>query len=218
MIFKAILSNKAHPEYGQATIPFPIPDSEYGRTIGLLEDMGLGAITGQDCQVDSISNGYPILNRLTAQRVNVDELDYLAKRLESFCEGEDVQFEVMASKLYLSDIKDFINLTFCCQQATVITDFSQLERAGGGADDRGGLRHPGKSHPVPAQVRPGVQGDGQGRCGKCRVWASGRLSPPDSSERGALTEEGAALARRAGTLDLAADPFFREQYVEQMLF
>ncbi len=30
---------------------------------------------------------------------------------------------------------------------------------------------------------------GQGRCGKCRVWASGRLSPPDSSERGALREE-----------------------------
>ena len=30
---KAILSNKAHPEYGQATVPFPIPDSEYDHTI-----------------------------------------------------------------------------------------------------------------------------------------------------------------------------------------
>ena len=27
-------------------------------------------------------------------------------------------------------IKDLINLTFCCQQATVITDFSDLEQIG----------------------------------------------------------------------------------------
>ena len=30
---KAILSNKAHPELGQATIPLPIRDSEYDHTI-----------------------------------------------------------------------------------------------------------------------------------------------------------------------------------------
>ena len=36
----------------------------------------------------------------------------------------------MAFKLCLSGIRDFINLTFCCQQATVISDFSDLERAG----------------------------------------------------------------------------------------
>ena len=29
-----------------------------------------------------------------------------------------------------SNIKDFINLTFCCQQATVITDFSDLDAIG----------------------------------------------------------------------------------------
>ena len=62
--------------------------------------------------------------------VNVDELDYLAKRLDSFSEGENIKFEAMASKLNLSSIRDFINLTFCCQRATVITDFSDLERIG----------------------------------------------------------------------------------------
>lgn len=36
----------------------------------------------------------------------------------------------MAHKLGLSEIKDLINLTFCCQQATVITDFSDLEKIG----------------------------------------------------------------------------------------
>ena len=96
MIFKAILSNRAQPEYGQATIPFPIPDSEYDRTIGLLEDMEIGSPTAQDCRVDGLESQYPILNRLTTQSVNVDELDYLAKRLDSFSQGEDVQFQAMA--------------------------------------------------------------------------------------------------------------------------
>lgn len=127
---KAMLSNKTHPEYGQATVPFPIPDSEYDHTIGLLQDMGIGSPTAQDCRVDGLDSPYPVLNRLVTQSVNVDELDYLAKRLDSFCEGEDDKFEAMASKLCLSNIKDFINLTFCCQQATVITDFSDLKRVG----------------------------------------------------------------------------------------
>ena len=36
MIMKAAISSKTHPEYGHATIPFPIPDSEYDHTIDLL--------------------------------------------------------------------------------------------------------------------------------------------------------------------------------------
>ena len=107
MIFKAILSNKAHPELGQATIPFPVPDSEYDYTIALLEDMGIGSPTAQDCRVDEVDSTYPIFNRLVAQSVNVDELDYLAKRLDSFCQGENEKFRAMASKLNLSSIKDF---------------------------------------------------------------------------------------------------------------
>lgn len=55
---------------------------------------------------------------------------YLAKRLDSFDDGEAAQFQGMAHKLGLSKIKDLINLTFCCQKATVITDFSDLEKIG----------------------------------------------------------------------------------------
>lgn len=132
MIFKAILRNKNEPGYGQATIPFPIPGSEYDHTIGLLEAMDIGSPTAQDCRVDGLDTEYPILNRLVAQSVNVDELDYLAKRLDSFCQSEVEKFQAMAVKLGLSNIQDFINLTFCCQQTTVIIDFSNLERIGKG--------------------------------------------------------------------------------------
>ena len=132
MIFKAVLSNKAHPEYGAATIPFPIPDGQYDSTIDLLDGIGIGTAVVQDCRVEEAPIGMPVLNRLVTQSVNVDELDYLAKRLESFDDDETVQFQAMASVLGLSDIKDLINLTFCCQQATVITDFSDLEKIGKG--------------------------------------------------------------------------------------
>ena len=129
-MLKAVLSYPMHPEHGLATVPFPIPGEEYDRTLQTLADIDIGDTLRQDCYVVELDSQYPVLKRLEGSAVNLDELDYLAKRLDSFCEGEDDQFLAMASKLDLHDIKDFINLTFCCQQATVITDFSDLERVG----------------------------------------------------------------------------------------
>ena len=60
----------------------------------------------------------------------MEELNYLAKRLDGFDIGEAAQFQAMAHKLELLELKDFINLTFCCQEATVITDFSDLAAVG----------------------------------------------------------------------------------------
>ncbi len=130
MQFHAILSNPAHPEYGVATIPFPLPMKEYDHSMEVLESLEIGDAVRQDCKVDELTDCYPVLKRLEGQAVNVDELDYLAKRLDSFWGDEGSQFQAMAEKLNLTDIRDFINLTFCCQQATVITDFSNLEQIG----------------------------------------------------------------------------------------
>ena len=60
----------------------------------------------------------------------MEELNYLAKRLDSFDMGEAAQFQAMAHKMELSELKDLINLTFCCQHTTVITDFSDLAAVG----------------------------------------------------------------------------------------
>lgn len=129
-MMQAILGNAAHPEYGVVTIPFPLPREEYDHSMEILEALEIGDAVRQDCKVEEILGGYPVLKRLEGQMVNADELDYLAKRLDSFCADEDAQFQAMAEKLHLTDIRDFINLSFCCQQATVITDFSDLEKAG----------------------------------------------------------------------------------------
>ena len=130
-MIQAVLSNKDHPEYGEVTIPFPIERDEYDHCIGLVEALEIGNASKQDCQVDEIIFGaWSVLKRLENTQVNLDELDYLAKRLDSFDAGEAAQFQAMAEKLDLHSMKDLINLTFCCQQATVITDFSDLEAVG----------------------------------------------------------------------------------------
>ena len=46
--------------------------------------MELGARLKRDCRVDELESGFPILKRLEKVGINLDELDYLVKRLDSF--------------------------------------------------------------------------------------------------------------------------------------
>ena len=129
-VIQAVLSNTQHPECGQVTIPFPIPVDQYDKTIEMLQAIDLGFSVNRDCKVDEIDSRYFVLDSIKGTLVNIDQLDYLAKRLDGFCSGEVSQFQAMAHKLGLNDITDFINLTYCCQRTTVITDFSDLEQIG----------------------------------------------------------------------------------------
>ena len=130
MIIHAVLGNPNHPEYGVATIPFPIPHDQYTHCMELLEALEIGDAVKSDCQVQEINSFYSVLKRTEMLTVNVEELNYLAKRLDGFDIGEATQFQAMAHKLELFELKDLINLTFCCQETTVITDFSDLASVG----------------------------------------------------------------------------------------
>ena len=128
---QAVLSNPHKPELGVVTVPLPIPMKEYDRTMELLKSLGIGAVLNQDCHINEVTGEWAsALHRLKNQSVNVDELDYLVKRLESFLGDEPAQFMAMADKMNLTDMVSLINLTFCCPKATVITDFNNLEGAG----------------------------------------------------------------------------------------
>ena len=69
------LGNAAHPEYGVATIPFPIPDDAYEGCLKLLEPLEIGGVTAQDCRVEHVDGVLPSLKALEGTSVNVDELD-----------------------------------------------------------------------------------------------------------------------------------------------
>ena len=99
-MIQAVLGNPSHPEYGVATVPFPIPRDQYAHCVELLEVLEIGDAVKADCKVEKIDSFYTVLKRTEMLTVNVEEL------------------------------KDLINLTFCCQQATVITDFSDLAAIG----------------------------------------------------------------------------------------
>lgn len=95
----AILKNNEHPEYGEVSIPLPIKTTEYGRSMDLLSSLGIGDALRKDCQVAEFTRAYPTLRCLEGCKVNIDELDYLAKRLDGFDAVEITQFQ--ASTVYI---------------------------------------------------------------------------------------------------------------------
>ena len=110
MMIQAVLGNPHHPEYGVATIPFPIPRDQHAHCMELLEALEIGDAVKADCKVEKIDSFYTVLKRVEMLTVNVEELNYLAKRLDSFDTGEAAQFQAMAHKLELFELKDLMNL------------------------------------------------------------------------------------------------------------
>ena len=127
-MIQAVLGNPSHPEYGVATIPFPIPHDQYAHCMELLEALEIGDAVKADCQVQEINSFYSVLKRTEKLTVNVEELNYLAKRLDSFDMGEATQFQAMAHKLELSELKDAQHWGLSQRRARVflVADFGGL--------------------------------------------------------------------------------------------
>ena len=64
MMIQAVLGNPHHPEYGVATIPFPIPHDQYAHCMELLEALEIGDAVKADCQVQEINSFYSVLKRM----------------------------------------------------------------------------------------------------------------------------------------------------------
>ena len=59
-MMSAVLSNPNHPEYGVATIPFPIPRDQYAHCMELLEALEIGDAVKADCMIAGIDSDRPI--------------------------------------------------------------------------------------------------------------------------------------------------------------
>ena len=130
-MFKASLENNNLPELGAVTVEFPIPEDRYEETIRALEKIKIGTTLDKDCCVaDLRSTDCPALRRMINRMANVDELDWLAKQLESFDRYELLQFNAAAERFGLSSVGEMMDLSFCSREVTVITDFNDLESVG----------------------------------------------------------------------------------------
>ena len=95
-MFQVVLSNKDHMEYGVVTVPFPIPENQYTEITKMLEVLHIGSELSRDCMVESVESDWPVLRVLAGQEINLDELDYLAKRLDGISSYEKTQFQAAA--------------------------------------------------------------------------------------------------------------------------
>lgn len=97
-------------------------------------------LTSALMEIDAVSNTselcvaeveYPEeLGFLKDRFVNLDELNYLAKRFGSFCESEEKRyFEAMKHELF-TELPDLINLAFNLSRYTLIRDVSDMGRIG----------------------------------------------------------------------------------------
>ena len=77
MMIQAVLGNPHHPEYGVATIPFPIPRDQYAHCMELLEALEIGDAVKTDCKVEKVDSFYTVLKCTEMLTVNVDELNAL---------------------------------------------------------------------------------------------------------------------------------------------
>ena len=130
-MFEATLRNRSQPELGTLTVSFPIPEERYENVIFALKNLQIGDAEKQDCCIDSIhAPNCPALCRMSGTLANVDELDWLGKKLESFDKYELLQFSAAAERFSLCSADELIDLSFCAGEMTVISDFSDLEKAG----------------------------------------------------------------------------------------
>ncbi len=107
MMIQAVLGNPHHPEYGVATIPFPIPHDQYAHCMELLEALEIGDAVKADCKVEEIDSFYSIedeymelisadegaaLVRLLGQGLSSHLTETQRRRLWKYCvEGKPVR-------------------------------------------------------------------------------------------------------------------------------
>lgn len=130
-MFEATLRNRSQPELGSLTISFPIPEERYENVIFALKNLQIGDAGKQDCCIDSIrAPDCPALCRMSGTLANVDELDWLGRKLESFDRYELLQFNAAVERFGLSAADELIDLSFCAREVTIISDFKDLELVG----------------------------------------------------------------------------------------
>lgn len=81
-------------------------------------------------RVLKVMDGNTILNSLKGQTVNMDEVNFFVKRMESLTVYEQDVMTAYVSESGIGEIKDLINLTYSLNGLTLITDFSDTTKVG----------------------------------------------------------------------------------------
>ena len=123
-MIKIRIRNAGH----EVDVRFPISESELFAKLGEIH-----AVEGRDAaQSAYVTEVYwpEEFSALKNWYVNLDELNYLARRMESFDTLEYDQFLIGITKLDSKEVKDLINLTFNLDHFTLCKDVSSYGKIG----------------------------------------------------------------------------------------
>lgn len=111
---------------GHRSIELPLSDEELNfqmRQMGIRETIPKGKLV-------KVSEKDNPLQKLEGQFLNMDEVNFFARRMEHLTEYERKVLAVYANDCDVSTIKDLINLTFSMKGLSLLTDFSDASQVG----------------------------------------------------------------------------------------
>ena len=118
----------AHISYNGNSVNIDFPVSDEMLNV-ILENSEMPTDTTLPFLVEDIH--YPIeLSALNARNVNLDELNFLARRLDSFTEEEIEQFFATTEHENAQSLKNMINLTYNLDKFTLIKNVGDMTKVG----------------------------------------------------------------------------------------
>ena len=118
----------AHISYNGNSVNIDFPVSDEMLNV-ILENSEMPTDTTLPFLVEDIH--YPIeLSALSARNVNLDELNFLARRLDSFTEEEIEQFFAATEHENAQSLKNMINLTYNLDKFTLIKNVGDMTKVG----------------------------------------------------------------------------------------
>lgn len=123
----ATIKNGAYPHSQLINLTIPIDEEAM---MEKLSEIGISDSNIASCHAVKISGKVPALCVLENNCINADELNYLARRIDSFDNYELAKFQGAIIREALHTMKDLINLTFNLHNYTVVTDFSNFKNVG----------------------------------------------------------------------------------------
>ena len=109
-----------------AEIDFPVSDEMLDTT---LREAEMPTDTTLPFFVEDIH--YPVeLSSLNCEYINLDELNYLAKRLDSFSDDEIEQFYAAVEHKKAKGLRSMINISYNLDKFTIIKDISNMTKVG----------------------------------------------------------------------------------------
>lgn len=121
------ISNSDHPDDKSKNIWFPV-DSE--KLFEVCKALDIPLSINSNCFIVGLNDRDMSRIIKTPYTCNIDELNFLMKRLDSFDAREKDTFYASAVGLGKTELKDLINLTYNTHCYSVISDFSNLNRVG----------------------------------------------------------------------------------------